>query len=57
VVIVNMRFKLVAKNGKLEPRKSQRWSAPYRGNSALGVALAMGREGTTISQVEKIADE
>jgi hypothetical protein len=57
VVIVDMRQKVVPKNGALEPRKSQRWRAPYRHNSALGVALAMCREGTTIFQLEKVAEE
>jgi len=57
VVIVDMRQKVVRKHGTLEPRKSQRWSSPYRRNSALGVAFAKCRRGTTISEIEKVAEE
>lgn len=55
VVIVDMRHKVVFRNGTIEPMRSQRWSAPHRRNSALGVALAMCRRETTISQLRNLA--
>jgi hypothetical protein len=55
VVLINMNQKVRPKDGVLEPWTRQRWGNPHRRNSTIGRALAMCRQGTTLSQLRKFA--